>query len=235
MRLRTGIVCGSQCPILSTVPVEPCKTLELHGADVRYIEAYLAAAEADELFSLLRSRLEWRQDRIRIFGQEHELPRLQAWYGDAGARYAYSGMALEPCPWIEPLSELRARLERDVPLLSDDFAGARFNSVLANLYRDGRDSNGWHADDEPELGPRPLIASISLGETRRFRMRSISPGHAPISLDLVHGSLLLMAGDTQRTCRHQVPKTARSVGARINLTWRWIVGRADAGPARAGR
>jgi alkylated DNA repair dioxygenase AlkB len=101
----------------------------------------------------------------------------------------------------------------------------RFNSVLLNLYRNGRDSMGWHADDEPELGPAPAIASVSLGALRRFRLRPRAGlVHAPLSLDLPHGSLLLMRGPTQQHWQHALPKTARPVGPRLNLTFRWVAG-----------
>lgn len=180
-----------------------------------YREAYIAPDEATEWLALLQSELAWRQQEITLFGRRVMQPRLTAWYGEEGCRYRYSGLTLEPRPWHPVLLELRQRLDRSL--------GCRFNSALANAYRDGQDSMGWHADDEPELGPRPLIASISLGATRRFLIRERGRSRSS-GLDLEHGSLLVMKGDCQTTHRHCVPKTRKSVGLRINLTYRNIVG-----------
>jgi alkylated DNA repair dioxygenase AlkB len=159
--------------------------------------------------------VEWEQHRIRIRGREIASPRLSAWYGDPDAHYRYSGLSLEPRPWLPVILELKSRVEAacDEP----------FNSVLLNLYRDGSDSMGWHSDDEPELGERPLIASLSLGATRRFRLRHRRRKDLePVAIDLEGGSLLIMEGDTQRFWKHQVPKTKRTVEPRINLTFRNI-------------
>ena len=186
--------------------------------DVRLDEAFLAD-EAETLFAELESTLPWRQESIRLFGRTVAIPRLQSWHGDPEASYRYSGLDLEPQPWTAALAALRTRLEAVEP-------GARFNSVLANLYRDGRDSMGWHADDEPELGPEPVIASLSLGETRTFQLRHRHDQSIDrIDLDLPSGSLLWMAGATQTHWQHALPKRGgkrRTWGARINLTFRWI-------------
>jgi alkylated DNA repair dioxygenase AlkB len=117
-------------------------------------------------------------------------------------------------PWTSELLGIRHRVE--------EFSGQRYNSVLLNLYRDGRDGMGWHADDEPELGREPVIASVSFGATRRFKLRHRRSRSAASTLDLAHGDLLLMAGATQHHYVHAVPKTARPVGARVNLTFRWV-------------
>ena len=195
--------------------------LPLPGAELLFGPAFLPAAEAAALLAHLTATVPWEQRTIRLFGQEFPQPRLTAWYGDAGARYTYSGLAWEPRPWLPALDNLRHRLEVATQ--------ARYNSVLLNLYRDGRDSMGWHADDEPELGPAPVIASLSLGAVRRFRLRP-RPGlnHAPFGIDLPPGSLLLMRGLMQKHWQHALPKTARPVGARLNLTFRWV------GPAAPG-
>jgi alkylated DNA repair dioxygenase AlkB len=150
------------------------------------------------------------------------VPRLVAWHGDPGAVYTYSGTAHEPRPWTDDLRSVRERLQR--------LTGHRYNSVLLNLYRDGRDGMGWHADDEPELGPAPAIASLSLGATRRFRLRHRGQRELGCAVDLAHGDLLLMAGGTQSAYLHALPKTARLVGERINLTWRWVGRRPGGGP-----
>ncbi len=177
---------------------------------------FLPADCADGFFNTLQSSLAWAQHRVRVFGREHPTPRLCAWYGDRQARYAYSGQALEPLPWTPALADIRARLEAAL--------GIPFNSVLCNLYRDGADSMGWHSDDEASLGPRPVIASLSLGATRRFLLRHRRRRElGPVDLPVAHGDLLLMAGDTQRHWQHAVPKTRRPVGPRINLTFRRVV------------
>ena len=178
---------------------------------------FLPAAEATALLAHLTETVAWEQRNISLFGKIHPQPRLTAWYGDPEARYTYSGLTWEPRPWLPTLADLRQRLETA--------ADCRFNSVLLNLYRDGRDSMGWHADDEPELGPAPTIASLSLGATRRFRLRPHVSGIAePFGLDLANGSLLLMHPPTQAEWQHALPKTARPVGPRLNLTFRWVAG-----------
>jgi alkylated DNA repair dioxygenase AlkB len=191
--------------------------LPLADADIRYAATWLDRLEADALFDRLMQEIAWERHRLSMFGREVDSPRLSCWIGDPGTAYTYSRNRFEPRPWTASLSPLRERVQA--------FCGARFNSVLANLYRDGRDSMGWHSDDEPELGPRPFIASISLGAERRFRLRRKSPRGArstPLGLPLAHGSLLCMAGDTQRYYQHDLPKVAGAIGPRINLTFRFI-------------
>lgn len=190
--------------------------IDLPGADLRFAPGWLPATEADALFAALHAEAGWDVHRIRLFGREVDSPRLSRWIGDPGAVYTYSRTRFEPQPWPEVLLAVRARLR--------DTLGIDFNSVLANLYRDGRDRMGWHSDDEPELGPRPIIASLSLGATRRFAFKPRGGGERR-ALELPHGSLLVMAGDTQTGYRHALPGTARPVGARINLTFRRILNR----------
>lgn len=180
-----------------------------------YLPQFLAPDEASVLGAELTTSLDWQQHRLKLFGRERLTPRLCAWYGDADARYGYSGQALEPLPWTAPLAALRQRLEAAL--------GCPLNSVLANLYRDGADSMGWHSDDEARLGPQPIIASLSLGATRRFMLRHRRRRDLQtLALALEHGTLLVMAGDMQRHWHHAVPKTRRPVGARINLTFRRV-------------
>ncbi|HUA79256.1 MAG TPA: alpha-ketoglutarate-dependent dioxygenase AlkB [Dyella sp.] len=191
--------------------------LPLLDADVRYAQAWLDHDEADALFAHLWDEIPWEQHRLRIFGRDVDAPRLSCWIGDPHATYAYSRTRFEPRPWTPSLHSLRGRLERA--------CGARFNSVLANLYRGGQDSMGWHSDDEPELGSQPVIASLSLGAERRFRFRRRAPRGKrvdSVGLPLSHGSLLCMAGDTQRHYQHDVPKSSSVTGMRINLTFRLI-------------
>lgn len=192
--------------------------LALPRADVSLAPHFLAPAEAAALLTELAAAVPWRHEPIKLFGKDVLQPRLTAWYGDAGASYCYSGLQLKPLPWLPALQELRQRVQAA--------AGTTFNSVLLNLYRHGQDSMGWHADDEPELGSNPVIASLSLGATRRFRLRP-RPGagftHTPVGLELGSGSLLLMQGETQHYWQHAVPKTARPTEPRLNLTFRKVV------------
>ncbi len=166
----------------------------------------------------MHETLAWQQPQLRIFGRIVNAPRLEAWYGDTGAAYSYSGLAHEPLPWTPELQALRKRVERT--------ARVSFNSVLANLYRDGSDSNGWHADDEPELGEQPVIASLSLGAPRRFLLRHRKTGDR-VEIVLESGSLLVMRGATQECWKHSVPKQRTVQMPRINLTFRSIVAHGD--------
>ena len=186
--------------------------VDLPGGDALLFED--AIADMDNAFDAILSGTPWRQESIRLFGRTHPMPRLTCWMGDAA--YTYSGLRNEPAPWSAPVATLRGTVEA--------LADTPFNGVLLNLYRQGRDSMGWHADDEASLGPEPVIASVSLGAIRRMRFKSKSPlGPAPVSIDLPHGSVLVMRGGTQRHWLHAVPRTARDVGPRVNLTFRRIV------------
>lgn len=188
----------------------------LHEGVCRYWPAWLAAGETDLLYQQLLATVAWRQDEIRMFGRTLPLPRLQAWYGDSGADYCYSGIQLEPLPWLPGLRALKTRVEQTT--------GAEFNSVLLNLYRSGQDSNGWHADDEPELGDDPLVASVSLGATRRFQLRHKTNPSIPVrTLNLAAGSLFFMEAGMQRHWQHRIPKTRKNISPRINLTFRMVV------------
>jgi alkylated DNA repair dioxygenase AlkB len=190
------------------------RALDLPDADVALDAAWLAAGEADALLDALRNAVPWGIHRIRLFGREVDSPRMSCWIGDSGTGYRYSGTRFEPNPWPVALQPIRAALLRELQF--------GFNSVLANLYRDGRDSMGWHSDDEPELGSQPLIASLSLGATRRFVLKHRGDPSLKRALELPHGSLLVMRGATQANYRHALPRTARPVGPRINLTFRRI-------------
>jgi alkylated DNA repair dioxygenase AlkB len=157
----------------------------------------------------------WEVHRIRLFGRWHDSPRRSCWIGDPGASYRYSGADFSPRPWPAALDAVRARLAAEL--------GGPFNSVLANLYRDGRDAMGWHADDEPELGEAPVIASLSLGQPRRFLLRHRTRPAQRMALELPHGSLLVMRGTTQAHYRHALPRSLRVQGPRINLTFRRVL------------
>ena len=165
--------------------------------------------DADRLFGVLRDQIVWEQHALTLYGRTVPTPRLTAWIGDSA--YRYSGIVNEPAPWPGALAELRERLRQEF--------GVDLNSCLANLYRDGADSMGYHSDDEPELGMRPTIASVSLGARRRFVLRHRATG-AKWSWDLGQGDLLVMRDESQSDYAHAVPKTSRPVGPRMNLTFR---------------
>ncbi|GAB2662423.1 alpha-ketoglutarate-dependent dioxygenase AlkB family protein [Arenimonas aestuarii] len=185
--------------------------------ETTFLPDWLPAEEADELLAALLRDVPWEVHRIRMFGRWVDSPRLSCWIGDPHTGYVYSGARFEPRPWPPALQALRARV--------DAAAGVAMNSVLANLYRDGRDAMGWHSDDEPELGPRPVIASLSLGGSRRFVFKHRRDPARKFELPLGHGSLLLMTGDCQADWKHALPRTTRPVPARINLTFRRILPR----------
>lgn len=189
----------------------------LAGADLRLLPSWLPTPQADALFAELMREVRWEVHRIRMFGREVDSPRLSCWIGDPQASYRYSGTRFEPYPWLPVLHDLRMRLRQET--------GIAFNSVLLNRYRSGQDAMGWHSDDEAELGTAPVIVSLSLGAPRRFLLKHRKDPAQRLALELPHGSLLLMAGETQRHYRHALPRTARAVGERINLTFRHILPR----------
>jgi len=161
----------------------------------------------------LREDLPWQQPLLHLHGREHPTPRLCCWLADPGCSYRYSGQQHLPLPWTPPLQRLRALLESHL--------GCRFNAVLANRYRNGGDSMGWHADDEPELGPEPVIASLSFGAERRFDFKHRVSGET-VSVVLPHGSLLVMSGASQAGWRHRIARTKAVTTPRINLTYRFV-------------
>lgn len=181
------------------------------GGLLLYDAAFLTPVEIRTLFEYLLASVPWRQESGR-FGP---MPRLTAWYADDAITYSYSGVTHVGLRWTTPLSELKTRLE--------SLSGASFNSVLLNRYRDGQDSLGWHADNEKELGTDPVIASVSLGAVRCFRLKHLQ-SRETIKFDLASGSLLVMAGTTQHHWHHSIAKTKQFIGERINLTYRWIQG-----------
>lgn len=189
--------------------------IEIPDADVRCWPRLALHAAPEEVLRQLIAETPWRAEEITVFGRRHRQPRLTAWYGDAEARYRYSGLDLEPLPWTELLSRVRRAVE--------GAAGCAFNSVLLNFYRDHRDAMGMHSDDEPELGPEPVIASLSLGATRTFTLKHRSRKDlAPIRLALESGTLLVMRGATQRNWKHGIARQNRPCGPRVNLTFRRI-------------
>jgi alkylated DNA repair dioxygenase AlkB len=189
-----------------------CNLLPKDGTAILFTDIF-EPLSADRLYLNLLERIGWQEENAILFGRAIKVPRLVAWYGNKP--YKYSGIIHNPQDWTPDLLEIKALVET--------LAGTGFNSVLLNLYRDGQDSMGWHADDERELGEKPIIASVSLGATRKFQMRHKADKALRIETPLPHGSCLVMGGAMQHNWQHQIPKTARPVGQRINLTFRTIV------------
>lgn len=188
--------------------------LQLENGELQYLPHWQPAGIADHWLSILLADTPWEQSVVHLHGRDYPVPRRVAWYGDPQTSYGYSGQQHHPLPWTPLLASIRQQVEAQV--------GAPLNAVLLNLYRDGQDSMGWHSDDEAVLGRNPLIASVSLGGVRRFDLRRKGQGRIAHSLDLEHGSLLVMRGTTQHYWQHQVAKTRRHCEPRINLTFRWI-------------
>ena len=198
---------------MSALPREGEQLLPGSGSAVLHRLALSPEAAQNALAELLRE-VPWEQRHIRIFGRAVAQPRLVAWYGDSTGTYTYSGLTLRPHPWPSAMAPLRAICER--------LAETSFNSALANLYRDGRDSVAWHADDETELGPDPVIASLSLGAERRFDLRNTHTGETVKTL-LPAGSVVVMSAGCQQNWFHQVPKMLRVTTPRVNITFRRLL------------
>jgi alkylated DNA repair dioxygenase AlkB len=192
----------------------PNPIIKLKDAELLYHPSFFDKAESDRIFKTLLETIEWKQDKIRMYGKELPLPRLSAWYGDNNKPYTYSGITLNPLPWTDELLQIKERIEAE--------AKVKFSSVLLNRYRDGQDYVGWHTDAEKELGRNPVIGSVNFGATRKFQLRRIDDHNEKYELELQHGTLLLMQGKTQHYWQHQVPKTAMKIGERLNLTFRVI-------------
>ena len=190
--------------------------IPIADGEVYYVSDLNLGRSADALLRQLIAEIPWRQEHIVVWGKMYSQPRLVAWYGDASSKYTYSGITLNPMPWTDLLLDIRSRVETATR--------AEFNSVLLNYYRDNRDSMGFHSDDEAELGDKPVIASLSLGEERTLILKHRRNKLArPVRLTLESGSLLLMKGETQRYWKHGIAKETRRCGPRINLTFRRIV------------
>lgn len=198
---------------MSLFSQEPYR-LDLPHSDITYYEDFLASQEATTLYKTLYEETNWCQDDIKVFGKVYAQPRLTALYGNNGKPYSYSNITMIPEEFTSALSEIKKRVEQ--------IAGVTFTTCLLNLYRDGSDSNGWHSDDEKELGINPTIASVSLGASRAFKFRNRQDHSQTSRIILNPGSLLLMKGETQHYWHHQIPKTAKQVLPRINLTFRII-------------
>ncbi len=188
--------------------------VNLPDAEISYFPHFLSPEQADFYFRQLLLNVPWQQDDITVFGKTYAQPRLTALYSNNGKSYSYSNITMQPHNFKGKLLEIKKELERKTQLT--------FTTCLLNLYRDGKDSNGWHADDEKELGQNPVIASISLGQERYFHLRHKNNKSLKHKILLEHGSLLLMQGKTQHFWQHQIPKTSKKIGKRINLTFRII-------------
>jgi alkylated DNA repair dioxygenase AlkB len=189
------------------------QSLPLADAKVQYLPNWLDNESATSLLHLFQRDLDWSEGEIMIFGKTMKVPRLQAWYGDAGTDYQYSGVVMSALPWNDDLFQLKVKCEQQ--------CNTKFNSVLANFYRHGQDSMGMHSDDEPELGSLPIIASLSLGEVRNFDFKH-KVTRQKFRLPLAHGSLLIMSGETQKYWQHGIAKTKKQIEPRLNFTFRQI-------------
>lgn len=190
-------------------------TLPMQNAIVDFYPHAFSKAEADAFLTTLTASVQWSQEKIKYYGKLLDIPRLTAWYGDAGKSYVYSGIRANAIPWTPELLKIKDRVE--------DLSGCIFNCVLLNLYRNERDSVAWHSDDESELGTNPVVGSVSFGATRSFQFKNKQDPDLRNKVDLSHGSFLLMAGATQHNWLHQIPKTTKPAGPRINLTFRKIL------------
>ena len=188
--------------------------LNMVNADVIYYPNFFNKNISDIYFNNLLNTLNWKQDNITVFGKTHLQPRLTAFYASNTNSYKYSNIIMAPNPFSDDLLKIKNIIEKELAI--------SFTSCLANLYRNGKDSNGWHADNEKELGKNPIIASISFGVDRTFHFKHKHKKDLKLKITLQHGSLLLMQGETQKYWLHQIPKTQKDIGKRINLTFRII-------------
>lgn len=188
---------------------------DLKEADIIYYPNFYSFLEANAIFEKLLNEIPWQQDDIKVYGKVYAQPRLTALFGNDGKPYSYSNIKMQPHPWNLILQKMKFQIENVI--------AENFTTVLLNLYRNGKDSNGWHADNEKELGTNPVIASLSFGEERYFHLQHNTDKELKLKILLEHGSLLVMKGTTQHFWKHQIPKTAKPIGNRINLTFRKIV------------
>lgn len=196
---------NADTPSNDPVVVDLDVTSRLH-----YTEGFVDNANANRLYEHCMQHCDWVQSEIQVYGKRIAIPRLNAWIGDSD--YAYSGTSFAATAWTSELFAIKTEIERASQL--------QLNSVLANLYRDGNDSMGWHSDDEKSLGTNPQIASLSLGQERRFVLRDKKTKKEKVEVTLEHGSLLLMLGDVQTRWQHALPKSKKVREPRINLTFR---------------
>jgi alkylated DNA repair dioxygenase AlkB len=186
---------------------------QIQNGECLHIFNFFDKPSSDNYLKVLLDSIDWKQEKMNMYGKELLFPRLTAWYGDNDKPYSFSGITLQPQQWTKELLEIKRKVETKVD--------ASFNSVLLNRYRNGNDSISWHTDAEKELGKNPIIASVNFGATREFQLRHIHTKEK-LSIELSHGSLLIMLGELQHFWQHQIPKTKKPVSERINLTFRVI-------------
>jgi len=197
----------------------PNESIEHNPKDAKiiYFPTFFNSIESEDYLHYLLKKIPWKQDKIKMYGKVHPLPRLTSWFGDPGKGYTYSGIQMSPNDWTSELLSIKSKIEEK--------SGNRFNSLLLNLYRDGNDNVSWHADDEKELGTEVLIASVSFGEKRDFQLKHKTDSSVnKINIPLDHGSLVLMFPPTQENWLHQIPIRKRITTPRVNLTFRNIIG-----------
>jgi alkylated DNA repair dioxygenase AlkB len=187
--------------------------ISIQNGEYIYIPNFFDKRKSDFYFDTLRNQIEWKQEKMNMYGKTFMFPRLTAWYGDNNKPYSFSGITLTPNQWTKELLDIKDKIEPKCNVI--------FNSVLLNLYRNEKDSISWHTDAEKELGKNPVIASVNFGAERKFQLRHIETKER-IEINLEHGSLLIMQGELQHYWQHQIPKTKNKVGERINLTFRVI-------------
>lgn len=187
----------------------------IEGGELLLMHDFLSPEEAHSLFRTLLETIQWKEEYIEIYGKRHLLQREIAWYGDSDKTYTYSALTLKPLPWTPELFDLKQRIEK--------LTNETFNTVLLNKYRHGNDKVSWHSDHEKEFGRKTTIASLSLGVTRHFDIRSKKDKTNKYRIDLHSGSLLIMKGEFQHHWEHQVPRQKNITSIRINLTFRQMI------------
>jgi len=197
----------------NSIQTKKIELISITNGEYLFLPNFFSKLESDDYFKKLKSEIEWKQESMNIYGKRVNFPRLTSWYGDNNKPYSFSGITLNPTIWNNELLSIKDKIEL--------IAKVEFNSVLLNLYRDGNDSISWHTDAEKELGINPVIASVNFGATRKFQLRHTKTKEK-LEIELTHGSLLIMQGETQHFWQHQVPKTKKKVTERINLTFRVI-------------
>lgn len=198
--------------------------IQADNAQLWLFPNFIKSSQAQALFKHLQTEVQWQQDQLEMYGKSVDIPRLQAWFGEKDANYAYSGLTMKPLPWLPVLAKLEKSLTVQCQTIINNNGDSRainFNSALANYYRDNNDAVGWHSDDEPELGINPIIASVSLGATREFKLKHKITSEK-LNIPLTSGSLLLMAGETQSYWQHAILRSKKVIAPRINLTFRQI-------------
>lgn len=200
--------------LFSNIDSDSCVEIGMQDANVILYSDLFSKSEADALFDALRDEISWQQETIKMYGKEHNIPRLTAWHGEPNKTYIYSGIKVESSPWTPTLLKIKAKIE--------GVSEIEFNSVLLNFYRSGADGVSWHSDDEAVLGINPVIGSVSFGEPRPFQMKHKYLPDLKQKILLEHGSFLLMRGKTQHSWLHQIPKSKKNMTERINLTFRVI-------------